>query len=143
MFIILAHLLVISVFGQEKMVNGSVSDPDGRALEMVSVLVKGKAGGIVTDASGKFSIKADGGDLLLFSAVGFNAQELRVTADSFYTVVLLPENAVLNEVVVTALGIRRNRNTLPYAAQQITGDDLNKTVTLNPVFVIFSVSSCD
>ena len=133
MFIILAHLLVISVFGQEKMVNGSVSDPDGRALEMVSVLVKGKAGGIVTDASGKFSIKADGGDLLLFSAVGFNAQELRVTADSFYTVVLLPENAVLNEVVVTALGIRRNRNTLPYAAQQITGDDLNKTVTLNPV----------
>ena len=110
---ILALFLVLIVqfaFAQEKTISGTVSDDSG-PLPGVSILIKGTTTGTETDFDGKYSIKTKTGDILVFSFVGMTTQE-KVVGDSNTIDVVLQADNVLEEVVVTALGIRREKKAL-------------------------------
>ncbi|ARV16690.1 SusC/RagA family TonB-linked outer membrane protein [Polaribacter sp. SA4-12] len=120
--LLLAFLVQIT-FAQEKTVSGIVSDSSG-TLPGVSVLVKGTNNGTQTDFDGKYSIKAKQGDVLSFSYVGYKTLEEKVGDLSTISVTMEDDNNVLDEVVVTALGISRDKKSLGYSTQKVSGDEL-------------------
>ncbi|WP_298264359.1 SusC/RagA family TonB-linked outer membrane protein [uncultured Lutibacter sp.] len=121
--LILAFMVQIS-FAQEKTVTGKVSDASG-PLPGVTVLVKGATVGTQTDFDGNYSIKAAVGSVLQFSYIGMQTVE-RTIGDSNVINVTLTESAeALEEVVVTALGIKREKQSLGYSTQEVKGDAVN------------------
>lgn len=123
-FLVLLVVLVAQLtFAQERAVSGTVSDNAGLPLPGVSVLVKGTKTGTQTDFDGKYSIKATPSQTLVFSYIGMKSQE--VAANSSTVNVKLASGALeLEGVVVTALGIKREKKSLGYATQEIKAADL-------------------
>jgi TonB-linked SusC/RagA family outer membrane protein len=116
---------------QERNVTGTVlSAEDGSILPAVSVVVKGTQRGVVTDSKGTFSIQANAKDVLIFSFVGFRSAEVLVGNQSIINLTLETDALLLNELVVTALGISREKKALPFTVQEIKGDKL--TVARDP-----------
>lgn len=115
------------VFAQTS-VTGSVTDADnGGTLPGVSVVVKGTSIGTVTDMDGKYSLQVpEDASALVFSFVGMETQEVAFTGQTTINVGLVTGSLKLDEVVVTALGVSREKKSLGYATQEVTGDDLNK-----------------
>jgi iron complex outermembrane receptor protein len=109
-------------------VTGFVRDESGKPLPAVSVSVKKNIRTTVTDEAGKFSLSGVSSNAtLLFTFVGYISQE--ASASPGMDVVLQPASGNLNEVVVTALGIRREAKSIGYSAQQISGADITKAAT--------------
>lgn len=123
-------LFTIVVFSQTKTITGKVTDDQGNPIPFATVKIKGSAKGVAADQQGNFTIQANPNDEIVISAVSFGETEIKLTGENSVSVVLTNENS-MSEVVVTALGIRRQKNTLPYAAQQINGDDVSKLRTSN------------
>lgn len=115
---IILHSVPASV---ELKVSGTVTASDsGEPLPGVNVLVKGTPNGTITDVDGNFSITvADQNAILVFSFVGYLTQEVPVQNRSTITVVLPTDATKLSEVVVTALGIKREEKSLGYSAQNV------------------------
>ncbi len=113
-FVVIASL---TVYSQEKTIAGIVTDESG-PLPGVSILIKGTITSTETDFDGKYTIKANTGDILVFSFVGMVTQKKTVGKSNIINVVLATSSATLDEVVVTAYGIRRNRNTLGYSTRK-------------------------
>ncbi len=122
-------LLIVLVtqitFAQERAVSGIVSDNAGLPLPGVSVLVKGTKAGTQTDFDGKYSIKAAPSQTLVFSYVGMKGQEAKASS-SEVNVKLQGSEQQLNEVVVTALGVKREKKSLTSSTQAVAGEELNK-----------------
>ena len=113
-------------------VTGSVKDKNGAALPGVSVRVKGTTIGAVTDGDGKFSLNApDEKSILVISFIGYQSEEVPVNGRSAIAITLGENNNELTEVVVTALGISREKKSLGYASQEIKGDELDKARETN------------
>ena len=112
-------------------VSGTVKDTKGEALIGVSVLVKGTTNGTVTDLDGKFSLKVSMGDVLEFSYIGYASQSVTVANANPLNIVLDEDTEVLEEVVVTALGIKRAEKALTYNVQQVKGDELTAVKSSN------------
>ncbi|WP_394420709.1 carboxypeptidase-like regulatory domain-containing protein [Tenacibaculum mesophilum] len=127
---LLLALVVQISFAQEKVISGTVSDETG-PLPGVNVLIKGTTSGVETDFDGKFSIKAKTGDTLIFSFVGMKTVEKIVGTTNVINLTMASDN-VLDEVVVTSLGIKRAKKSLGYASQEIKGDKVS-TVKLDNV----------
>jgi TonB-linked SusC/RagA family outer membrane protein len=117
-------------FGQTRAVSGRVTDAQGKAVPFASVTVKGTSVGVAADENGNFTIEAAPNSTLVFSAAGYQAAEVNIKNQSTVSASLSAQSS-LNEVVVTALGIRRTRNQTPYAAQQVTGEEVSKTRNTN------------
>jgi TonB-linked SusC/RagA family outer membrane protein len=126
-------LLSISTFAQQKTVTGKVTDAQGQPIPFATVRIKGTKAGISADADGNFSIKANSSQTLLISGAGIQVKEVPVGGENHLIILVTRANNLDEVVVTTALGARRSRNSLPYAAQQISGDDVNRTVTTNVV----------
>ena len=126
-------LLLITglAIAQTRPISGRVVDETGQPVTGASVIIKGTGTGASANANGEFQINAKTGDVLVVSAVGIPSREVTVTSGSALTLSLTRQNANLSEVVVTALGIRRSRNTLPYAAQTVSGDAVSQSRTNN------------
>ena len=124
-------LVTTLLIGQNRAITGRVLDDAGQPVSSASVLIKGTTTGASANANGDFTINAKTGDVLVISAVGIPSQEVKVTSGSALAVSLTRQNANLSEVVVTALGIRRNRNQVSYAAQQVTGEEVSKSRSNN------------
>lgn len=122
---LLLALIVQISFAQEKTISGTVSDESG-PLPGVTVLKKGTTQGTETDFDGKYSIKAATGDILVFSFVGMKTVERTVGASNTINVAMASDN-VLDEVVVTALGIKREAKSLGFAQQSVKGEQLTQT----------------
>ena len=130
--VLLIVLMAQITFAQERVVSGTVSDNAGLPLPGVSVLVKGTQSGTQTDFDGKYSIKASPSQVLVFSYIGMKTQE--TTANSTNINVKLKDDSVeLEGVVVTALGIKRDKKSLSYAAQEVKGSTLNEGGSNNAV----------
>src|SRR5690242_8947313 len=136
-FLALFAVLMLSgvlASAQDHSVKGRVTGPDGTSLQGITVQVQGTNTATATNANGQFELSVPSNATLIFTGVGFTTQTIKVGNRSTVNVSLASDTKRLNEIVVTALGIQRNRNTLPYAAQQISGDDVNKSaVNMNPV----------
>lgn len=118
-------ITVISAFSQQRTITGTVSsDEDGLPLPGVTVLIKGTVTGTATDIDGKFTLPAVAPDaILVFSFIGFETIEEAVGDRTMVNVKLFPKLAEIQEVVVTALGITRQKREIGYSTEQI-GDDV-------------------
>ena len=112
-------------------ITGTVRDSTGTTLAGVSVIIKGTTTGTQTDVNGKFSLSANPGDILVFSYVGYNTRQVVVGTETNIVVTLGANSGQLNEVVVTALGIKRSSRSLTYATQTISSDAINTVKTDN------------
>lgn len=112
-------------------VRGSVVDASGQPLIGVNVKVKGVAGGTITDINGDFSLSAKNNDELEFSYVGYTTKNVKVKGNSNLKVTLSEDNKMLNEVVVTALGIKKEAKSLSYNVQQLSNDAIMKVSDVN------------
>ena len=112
-------------------VKGTVKDTKGEPLIGVNVKVKGTTTGAITDFDGNFQIQAKKGAVLEISYIGYASQEVKVTDNKSLSIVMTEDTKVLNEVVVTALGIKRETKSLTYNVQQIGGDEVAKAKDMN------------
>jgi TonB-linked SusC/RagA family outer membrane protein len=138
--LVLAGLLLIvlslSSQAQSLQVKGVVTGkPDGLPLDGVTVRVKGGARATQTNTEGKFEIAASAKDILQFSFVGYAPLELPAS-ESNLQVSLEQTKGALNEVVVTALGIVRQKKSLGYAVQELKSKDISETSESNLVNTI-------
>jgi TonB-dependent SusC/RagA subfamily outer membrane receptor len=135
LFTVFSLLLSTNMVAQEKSISGTVtSKSDGSAIPGVSVVVQNTTRGTETDFDGKYSIQASVGDVLTFSFVGMKSSSVTITANSSTINVALEDgDNILDEVVVTALGIKKTRKSLTYSAQDIKADELNKVKQTNPM----------
>ena len=105
---------------------GVVKDATGEPLIGVTVAVKGQKGGTVTDFDGNFSVKAKSGDVLVFSYIGYKAQEVKYIGKPL-EVTMKDDNALLDEVVVVGYGTMK-RSDITGSTVSVTGDELKKTI---------------
>ena len=109
-----------------EIIRGHVTDQKNLPLPGVSILVKGTNAGTTTNQEGDFSIKAKPGDVLILKFMGFKTQEITVTDSKKYQIMLQDDAKGLSEVVVTALGVKKEKAKLGYAVQEVKGEDLVK-----------------
>ena len=119
--LILAFVVQIT-FAQERSIAGTVTDSDGLPLPGVNVLIKGTGTGTQTNFDGNYEITATQGDVLVFSFVGLKQAEYTVSTNDQIDVVMENDSAQLDEVVVTALGIKREKKQLGYSTQEVGGE---------------------
>ena len=120
---LLALLFCLPALAQDVAVSGRVtSSDDGSALPGVSVQVKGTTRGAITDASGAYKISVPTDARLVFSFIGYTAQEVAVGSKTTINVALVAGSQSLDEIVVTAQGIERDKRSLGYATQEVGGN---------------------
>lgn len=118
---------------QARTISGNVKDGFGDLIPGVSVFVKGTAIGTVTDIDGNFSLTVpDESAILVFSFIGMKTQELPLGTQSIFEVVLEDDAIGLNEIVVTALGIKKEERAVSYNVQTIASNDF---LSLDPSFM--------
>ncbi|MEJ4087826.1 SusC/RagA family TonB-linked outer membrane protein [Galbibacter orientalis] len=113
------------VFSQT--ITGTVTDSQGTPLPGVSIVVDQTAKGTSTDFDGNYTINATSSQVLVFTYVGMKTLKKSVGSDSVIDVVLTEDAQSLDEVVVTALGISRDKKSLGYATQEVDGENFNLT----------------
>ncbi|WP_245776633.1 carboxypeptidase-like regulatory domain-containing protein [Spirosoma endophyticum] len=110
-----------------------MSKTDGTSLPGANVLVKGTSVGAVTDAEGSFSINAQPNATLTASYIGFISQEIAIGNQTELTISLTEDASQLNEVVVMALGIARDKKVLGYSLQEQKGSEITQARLTNLV----------
>ncbi len=124
-------LLTISVFAQTQNVSGTVTDQSGDPVIAATVRVTGTDVGTVTDLDGNFSLQApQNAQSLTISYVGMQPKVVPITGDNL-TIALLSEDNQLEGVVVTAMGISREKESLGYATQSVGGNDVSDVKSTN------------
>ena len=118
-FVVITHNLCA-----QNIVRGSVKDDTGQFLPGVSVLIKGTTIGTATDNDGNYSITAPNSATLVFSFIGMNSREVIVGNQSRIDITLTAIALGVEEVVVTALGISRDKKSLAYSVSEVKSNDL-------------------
>lgn len=131
--LLFAFLAVALLMHAQRTLTGRiVSSEDQKPVPGATVKVKGSSRVTLTDADGKFSISATDNDVLQISSVGFATREVKADAN-LANLVLVTESTNLNEVVVTALGVKKETKRIGYSVQEVKGSDLLKARESNPV----------
>ena len=128
-------LLCLSLFGliattnARKTVTGRITDAgDGYPLSFVNIIAKGATVGVISDTNGDYEIDLpDDAGILVYSLVGYASKEETVGARTVINVAMSEDVRELGEVVVTALGISREKKALGYAVSEIKGDEMSKS----------------
>ena len=124
-FTLLLALSMQFSFAQQKTVSGVVSDASG-PIPGVNVLIKGTQSGVQTNFDGKYSIQASAGDQLVFTFIGMNDSFATVGSSMVINITMKDAANELNEVVVTALGVKKSSKAVGYAVQEIKAAELTK-----------------
>ena len=115
-------------------VTGTIVDNTGEPVIGATVRVKNsksETNGVISDIDGKFTLTAPKGAVLLISYIGLNTQEVKVTGNSELKITLRPESHTIDQVVVTALGIKRAEKALSYNVQKVSADELTRNKDAN------------
>ncbi|MDY8137664.1 SusC/RagA family TonB-linked outer membrane protein [Aquimarina sp. 2201CG5-10] len=131
LLILLSVLAMQLSFAQKSSVDGKVTDDNGSPLPGVNIVIKGTSYGTQTDFDGLFSLQVEKGNTLVFSYLGFGDQEVVIGDEKNLNIQLVPSASQLDEIVVTALGISRDKKSLGYSTQEVGGEDLNRVKTSN------------
>ena len=129
---ILVGLLTFNLSFAQQVISGSVVDADGVPLPGVNVVVDGTGQGTATDFDGNYEISVEDGSTLIFSFVGFADQSIQVGQTDSYDIQMNP-NLELSEVVVTSMGITREKRSLGYSIQTVGGDEIEDVRSMNPI----------
>lgn len=126
---------VTSVLAQEVTVTGTVTDQqDGSLLPGVNILIEGTLTGTTTDAQGNYTIRVPGAETILnFTYVGYVTRQERVGNRSVIDITMSQDITQLSEVVVTSLGIEREKKEISYAAQNVSTDEIAEARELNVI----------
>ena len=127
-FVVMAH----NIFAQN-VVTGSVKDDTGQYLPGVSIVVKGTTNGTITDSDGKFNLSVPNSSTLIFSFVGMSSKEIEIGSQRKFDITLATATIGVEEVVVTALGISREKKSLAYSVSEVKGNDLAKSGGANMI----------
>lgn len=119
-------LCITTAIAQTRSVSGRITNDNGAPIDGASVLIKGTSKGTSADANGNYTLTVKPGDILVFSATNFAPKEVKITSQTNIIISLAAQDNVIEEVVVTALGLKRTRNSLPYSAQTVGGEDIAK-----------------
>ncbi|TVT39577.1 SusC/RagA family TonB-linked outer membrane protein [Hymenobacter setariae] len=114
-------------------IGGTITDDHKQPLPGVSVVIKGTNKGTTTDSDGRFVLATQPGDVLVISSLGAVSQEVTVGSQTSLAVTLATDNKQLDEVVVTALGVKKETRKIGYAVQEVGGEDLIKARDPNPI----------
>ena len=125
-------LIVQTTYAQQKTVSGTVSDENSLPLIGATVVISGTSSGTTTDFDGNYKINANTGDVLIFSYVGYKNKEATVGASNTISLALEPDNT-LEEVIVTALGIKKEEKSIGYSIQKIDGQGFTEARESNLV----------
>lgn len=118
--------------GKERTISGNIVDSKGEPLIGVSVLIKGTSSGGITDFDGNYKvITNEVNPVIVFSYIGYRTQEVTVKGQTSINIVLQEDTQVIDEVVVTALGIKRSEKALSYNVQQVNADDITRNKDVN------------
>ena len=128
--VILFMLLTGVAFAQSRLVTGTISDVSGFGLPGVNVIKKGTAIGTTTDGSGKYSIEAADEDILVFSFIGYQTQEIRVGTQTLINVVMSEDIATLDEIVVVGYGTQK-KTDLTGAVSRVDESTLKASIVTN------------
>lgn len=124
-----------SIVQQEsRTVSGTITDEQGNSIPGANILVKGTSIGTISDMNGNFELQVPAGkNILQISFIGYKEKEITIGNNRKFNVQLSVESEQLNEVVVTALGIKREKKALGYAMQEVNTDNLteNKSISLS------------
>ncbi|MEM6840966.1 MAG: SusC/RagA family TonB-linked outer membrane protein [Bacteroidota bacterium] len=135
MYLLGCLVLAIPGANAQSVVSGQVtSSEDGSALPGVNVIVKGTSSGTVTDIEGNYrlSVPPDG-EILTFSFIGFQSQDVEIGNQSSVSIALLPDTRQLSEVVVTAIGIQRDERALGYSVETLQGEKIQQVSEPDPL----------
>lgn len=130
-FLLLLTGAFLTQASAQAVVSGRVSSSDGASLRGVSINVKGTERGGISGENGRYSISAEKGEVLVFSYLGFLPKEEIVGDQGILNVILVPKSEELNSVVITALGISREKKSLGYSVGEIKGDEMDKVPQQN------------
>lgn len=120
-------------FAVAQTVSGTVTDSKGVPLPGVSILIKGTTNGTSTNFDGEYTVQASASDILVFSYVGMQTMEVYVEGRSMINITMEQDAQALDEVVVTALGIQRDKKALGYASQQLDTEQILQIPETNVV----------
>ncbi len=118
-------------YAQNRTIRGKVTDESNAPLANASVQVKSSGKGTTADDQGNFTITVAAGDVLVINVVGYEKKEVPVGTEDQLNISLKRQDESMQEVIVTAMGIRRSKNTLPYAAQQVAGTEISQSRSNN------------
>lgn len=131
LFILALLAPLTTLLGQQRILSGNVTAADGSALSGVSVSVKGSTQGTVTDAAGRFSLSVAGSDgTLVFSSIGLKTQEVPISAQAVYTVVMETSTYAISEVVAIGYGTVK-KSDLTGSVASVSGESVSEFPTTN------------
>ena len=135
MIIVLFFFGVTSILAQERTITGQVtSESSGEPIAGANILVQGTSQGTITDSEGNFELNvSESAEAFKVSFVGFEEKTVALTEEDNYSITLVEEASELDEVVVTALGIEREKKALGYSVEDVSGEDMNKAQSDNLV----------
>lgn len=126
-------LSAATMFAQKVTIEGTVKTRNGESLPGATILVKGTSAGTLTDADGRFSVKAEAKDFLVVSYIGYETYEVLVGNQKEIKIVLEDSKQEIKEVVITALGIEKEKSTIGFAVEDVKGAELVKAREPNPI----------
>ena len=135
-FILTSFMLVLvsgTLIAQNIRVTGKVIDNNGLPVPGVTVLIEGTSAGVATGVDGTFSIEAPANGALLFSSIGMESQRIPVNNRSVINVTMTESAVALEDVVVTALGIKKEKKALGYAVQDLKSDEIMRNKQTNVI----------
>lgn len=124
MLTLLLLLVVQLTLAQEKTVSGTVSDASGFPVPGVNVLVKGTTTGTQTDFDGNYTLNTSTGSILVFSYLGLKTQEITVGESNFINVTMVEDTESLDEVIITAVGIKRKPDEITTAYENLKAEEI-------------------
>ena len=117
---------------QQRVLTGVVKDAAGQSLPGVNVIVKGTTTGTITDLDGKYSVRIPGDQTFLqFSFIGYVTREIAVGSQATLDITLEESAIKIDEVVVTALGMKRQTKALAYSSTEVRASELGKSTEIN------------
>lgn len=117
----------------QNVIRGIITDENNQPMPGVSVLINSVRQGTTTNEGGRFTISAQKGQTLTIKFLGYTQQDIVIGADNTLAIQMKPEGKNLNEVVVTALGVKKEVKKLGYSQSQIKGDELTTARDVNPL----------
>ena len=118
--------LAATTYAQEKTITGTVTDQTGVPLPGVNIVVEGTSNGTQTDFDGNYAINASSGQTLLFTYIGQKAERRLIGATNTINLQMQEDAQALEEVIVTALGIKREKQALGYAVAEVGSEELEE-----------------
>lgn len=133
LYFLLAITYCSASFAQTNNLHGKILDSKGLPVSGITIKVKGSTNGTASASDGTFNLSVPANGVLEISGVGYRVQDFVLNGQSEVSITLNQSNAQLEEVVVTALGVKREKRNLTYSTQEVKGDELLKTKEPNVV----------